>query len=81
MLWNLCRLDETKQLAAVLSHPTFKSNPFSAIQQHLTNTLPPVEQTVSEKKHKKAKASSSKKKQGKSSDKSVGEAHLSMDVE
>ncbi|XP_024359792.1 uncharacterized protein [Physcomitrium patens] len=33
--------NETKQLAAVLSHPQFKANPFAAIQQHLTTTLPP----------------------------------------
>eukprot|EP00246_Nothoceros_aenigmaticus_P011436 TRINITY_DN3110_c0_g1_i2.p1 TRINITY_DN3110_c0_g1~~TRINITY_DN3110_c0_g1_i2.p1 ORF type:complete len:167 (-),score=38.65 TRINITY_DN3110_c0_g1_i2:815-1267(-) len=72
-------LDETKQLAAVLSHPTFKSNPFSAIQQHLTNTLPPPVD-ASEKKHKKEKVSSTKKK-GKKPPQSVGESHLSMDVE
>ncbi|CAM6043114.1 unnamed protein product [Sphagnum compactum] len=33
-------VQETKQLAAVLAHPQFKSNPFAAIQQHLSNTLP-----------------------------------------
>ncbi|BBN13233.1 hypothetical protein MPTK1_6g01880 [Marchantia polymorpha subsp. ruderalis] len=31
---------ETKQLAAVLAHPEFQTDPFAAIQQHLTNTLP-----------------------------------------
>jgi hypothetical protein len=35
-----CSVQETKQLAAVLAHPQFKSNPFAAIQQHLSNTLP-----------------------------------------
>ncbi|CAI5947982.1 unnamed protein product, partial [Closterium sp. NIES-65] len=33
-------VEETKQMAAVLSHPAFKANPFTAIQQHLSNTLP-----------------------------------------
>jgi hypothetical protein len=33
-------VQETKQLAAVLAHPQFKCNPFAAIQQHLSNTLP-----------------------------------------
>ncbi|KAJ7541732.1 hypothetical protein O6H91_10G074200 [Diphasiastrum complanatum] len=48
---------ETKQLAAVLAHTAFQSNPFSAIQQHLINTLP--KQAVPAKKpvapHKKDK--------------------------
>ncbi|GJP34268.1 hypothetical protein CLOM_g18715 [Closterium sp. NIES-68] len=33
-------VEETKQMAAVLSHPAFKADPFAAIQQHLSNTLP-----------------------------------------
>ncbi|CAI5477921.1 unnamed protein product [Closterium sp. Yama58-4] len=33
-------VEETRQMAAVLSHPAFKANPFTAIQQHLSNTLP-----------------------------------------
>eukprot|EP00245_Coleochaete_scutata_P005325 TRINITY_DN18789_c0_g1_i1.p1 TRINITY_DN18789_c0_g1~~TRINITY_DN18789_c0_g1_i1.p1 ORF type:complete len:209 (+),score=48.68 TRINITY_DN18789_c0_g1_i1:123-749(+) len=33
--------EETKQLAAVLSHPAYQQNPFAAIRQHLQNTLPP----------------------------------------
>jgi len=35
-------VNETKQLAAVLAHPQFQSNPFAAIQQHLIATLPPT---------------------------------------
>ena len=38
----ICSVNETKQLAAVLAHPQFQSNPFAAIQQHLIATLPPT---------------------------------------
>lgn len=59
-----CRTNETKQLAAVLSHPQFKANPFAAIQQHLAITIPvPTPEPIvkapakagSEKKKKKKK--------------------------
>lgn len=40
-------VNEVKQLSKVLAHPQFKSNPFSAIHQHLVNTLSPLlEDTV-----------------------------------
>jgi len=57
---------ETKQLAAVLAHPVFVSNPFSAVQQHLENTLGPQINTESRPKHANKEKSSkgSKKKNG-----------------
>eukprot|EP01018_Ginkgo_biloba_P019632 Gb_17502 [translate_table: standard] len=56
---------ETQQLAAVMAHPVFKSNPFSAIQQHLQNTLGP--QAIAEVKPKNSskKESSRVSKKGK----------------
>ncbi|EFJ18101.1 hypothetical protein SELMODRAFT_444678 [Selaginella moellendorffii] len=39
---------ETKQLAAVLSHPQFQQDPYAAVHQHLVNTVPEYD-------HKKAK--------------------------
>uniref|UniRef100_A0A0D6QUD0 Ribosome biogenesis protein SLX9 n=1 Tax=Araucaria cunninghamii TaxID=56994 RepID=A0A0D6QUD0_ARACU len=61
---------ETKQLGAVLAHPVFQSDPFSAIQQHLSNTIVPqvktevkgksgIKRKSSQKKNKGTKASSS----------------------
>ncbi|MCO5548115.1 hypothetical protein L7F22_001573 [Adiantum nelumboides] len=35
-------LSETEQLSKVLAHPQFKASPFTAIHQHLVNTLAPV---------------------------------------
>lgn len=61
---------ETKQLAAVLTHPVFVSNPFSAVQQHLENTLGPQINTESKPKHgnkEKSSKGSKKKKQSKAS--------------
>jgi hypothetical protein len=57
---------ETKQLAAVLAHPEFVSNPFSAVQQHLENTLGPQINTESKPKHgnKQKSSKGSKKKKG-----------------
>ncbi|CAI6012739.1 unnamed protein product [Closterium sp. NIES-65] len=67
-------VEETKQMAAVLSHPAFKANPFTAIQQHLSNTLPSAvappplptkfatrqaQQALEKKKKKKAKKKAS----------------------
>lgn len=55
---------ETKQLAAVLTHPVFVSNPFSAVQQHLENTLGPQINTESKPKYgnKENSSKGSKKK-------------------
>jgi len=57
---------ETKQLAAVLAHPEFVSNPFSAVQQHLENTLGPQINMESKPKHgnKQKSSKGSKKKKG-----------------
>lgn len=57
---------ETKQLAAVLAHPVFVSNPFSAVQQHLENTLGPQINMESKPKHgnKEKSSKGSKKKKG-----------------
>eukprot|EP00250_Pteridium_aquilinum_P006287 c16235_g1_i1 orf=156-725(+) len=35
-------VSEAKQLSKVLGHPQFKSSPFTAIHEHLVNTLGPV---------------------------------------
>jgi len=35
-----CRTNETKQLAAVVSHPQFRANLFAAIQRHLAFSIP-----------------------------------------
>lgn len=54
---------ETKQLAAVLAHPVFHSDPFSAIQQHLENTLgPQINTEAKSKRVNKGKISKKKKK-------------------
>ncbi|XP_057867460.2 uncharacterized protein LOC131074798 [Cryptomeria japonica] len=53
---------ETKQLAAVLAHPVFNSDPFSAIQQHLENTLGPQINTEAKSKHANKGRISKKKK-------------------
>lgn len=61
---------ETKQLAAVLAHPVFVSNPFSAVQQHLENTLGPQINMESKPKNgnkEKSSKGSKKKKQSKAS--------------
>jgi len=61
---------ETKQLAAVLTHPVFVSNPFSAVQQHLENTLGPQINTESKPKYgnkEKSSKGSKKKKKSKAS--------------
>lgn len=57
---------ETKQLAAVLAHPVFVSNPFSAVQQHLENTLGPQINKESKPKHgnKEKSSKGSKRKKG-----------------
>ncbi|CAM6098718.1 unnamed protein product [Calypogeia fissa] len=51
---------ETKQLASVLAHPQFQSNPFLAIQKHLMNTLPAAElpppKTKDQEKKKRTKS-------------------------
>ncbi|KAL3691059.1 hypothetical protein R1sor_004710 [Riccia sorocarpa] len=60
---------ETKQLAAVLAHPEFQADPYSAIQQHLSNTLaiPESQDKGTDGKGKKSdgKGKKKKKKQGK----------------
>lgn len=53
---------ETKQLASVLAHPQFQSNPFLAIQKHLINTLPAVDLPLKEKVHEKKKKKKKSKK-------------------
>eukprot|EP00271_Cylindrocystis_brebissonii_P012835 TRINITY_DN32345_c0_g1_i1.p1 TRINITY_DN32345_c0_g1~~TRINITY_DN32345_c0_g1_i1.p1 ORF type:complete len:229 (-),score=57.36 TRINITY_DN32345_c0_g1_i1:80-766(-) len=55
---------ETRQFAAVVNNSSFMSNPFSAIQQHLQNTLPPAPPVVVAKanSHKGEKEKSSQKK-------------------
>lgn len=54
--------EETKQLAAVISHPAYKTNPLAAIRQHLLNTMPPPPpQTLTG--HRNTKDKNKKKKQ------------------
>jgi hypothetical protein len=64
----ICRTQETKQLAAVLGHPSFKANPFDAIKQHLTNTLPPAPPPPKQKRPKDVKRKRKKKKKAGSGD-------------
>ncbi|GBG68505.1 hypothetical protein CBR_g3049 [Chara braunii] len=55
---------ETKQLAAVLHHPSFKQDPFAAIHQHLQNTLPPPPTADTKPSKKSSKKKGTKKKHG-----------------
>ncbi|GAQ89380.1 hypothetical protein KFL_005160020, partial [Klebsormidium nitens] len=59
---------ESKQLAAVLDHPTFKANPFEAIRQHLTNTVPPPPPAPKPKRPTGAKRKRDKKKKARAED-------------
>ncbi|KJE88429.1 hypothetical protein CAOG_000088 [Capsaspora owczarzaki ATCC 30864] len=40
---NLTALRELQKMSAVLKHPAFQSNPFGAIQQHVSNSMAAVE--------------------------------------
>lgn len=55
-------LEETRQMSAVLAHPSFKSDPFSAIHEHLKLRVPALQDSSKAKlplaKEKKLKESS-----------------------
>eukprot|EP00252_Welwitschia_mirabilis_P002316 TRINITY_DN12241_c0_g2_i1.p1 TRINITY_DN12241_c0_g2~~TRINITY_DN12241_c0_g2_i1.p1 ORF type:complete len:219 (+),score=50.25 TRINITY_DN12241_c0_g2_i1:106-762(+) len=57
---------ETKQIEAVLAHPEFRENPFSAIQRHLEVTLGPhLRKEPQDEPEKKKKTTKQSKKKGK----------------
>lgn len=68
------RLKEGKQLATVLEHPAFKSDPLAAIQQHLERTQPVVEVKPEKRKNK----SGSKKRKDKKLKASAGPQSMDM---
>lgn len=63
-------VSEAQQLSKVLGHPQFKTNPFSAIHEHLVNTLGPVllEDEGKASKKKGAEKKRKRKKKAKSND-------------
>lgn len=60
-------VNEVQQLAKVLDHAVFKSNPFSAIHQHLANTLGPLmnDNIKSSEKRRLGKKGPKKRRKGK----------------
>ncbi|KAI5071198.1 hypothetical protein GOP47_0013449 [Adiantum capillus-veneris] len=55
-------VSEAEQLSKVLGHPQFKANPFTAIHEHLVNTLGPVLEDKAKPLMKKGKEKKSKQK-------------------
>ncbi|XP_021800649.1 putative ribosome biogenesis protein slx9-like [Prunus avium] len=67
-------LKEGKQLATVLEHPAFKSDPLAAIQQHLERTQPVIEVKPEKRKNKNG----SKKRKDKKLKASAGPQSMDM---